>query len=274
MKNSNQRITFSYYALTALIFLATACNQKPSASTAPVAASDIVSENLKGSVTQVESDSYKVDSTGKTGPLDEKNIEKFDSSGYTLSYISMNGKDSIKSQSNFQHNAFGFMLSMQTTGAKDEKKSSMIIEFDSAGKYSLAKSFDSAGKIDVFYTDIMSNIFGQVISAKGHHADSTLKMTFNNDYDSVYYVGGVSKDSVGKVTFSNKMTLNDKKDVVKMDETTVTTDPKTKKDSTKNSSTTYTYDVWDNHGNWTQQTSINEKGKPVKIVKRIIIYKE
>jgi hypothetical protein len=28
------------------------------------------------------------------------------------------------------------------------------------------------------------------------------------------------------------------------------------------------------HGNWTQQTSINEKGKPTKIVKRTILYKD
>lgn len=258
---------------SAIILLMTACNQKQSASSLFYAATDLAVENLKGNITQVETDSYIIDSTGKTGPLDERNIEKFDSSGYTVSYISMNGKDSIKFQSKYQHNASGFVTGIQTTGANDKKKSSMIIEYDSAGNYRLAESYDSTGKKDAYYTDITSNKFGIVTGAKGFHADSTLKLTFNNDYDSVYYIGGNSKDSLGKVTYSSKLKLNDKKDAAQLDETIVTTDPKTKKDSTKNTVTTYTYDSWDSHGNWTQQTSINEKGKPTKIVKRIIEYK-
>jgi hypothetical protein len=274
MKNSNQRISLIICCLISVVLFNEACNQKQSAAGPAPAASDLLSENLKGNVTQVESDTYKIDSTGKTGPLDEKNIEKYDSAGYTSSYITMNGKDSLKSQTNFQHNASGFLLSVQTTGGKNEKKSSMIIEFDSSGKYNLAKSYDSTGKLDIFYTEIITNNYGQVTGANGHHADSTLKMTFTNDFDSVYYVGGVSKDSVGKLTYSSKMVLNEKKDPAKMEEITVTTDPKTKKDSTKNTTLTYTYENWDPHGNWTQQTSFDEKGKPVKIIKRIIVYKE
>jgi hypothetical protein len=258
----------------AIILSITACNQKQPASSVPNCVNDITGENLKGNITQVETDSYKIDSMGKMGPLDEKNIEKYDSSGYTVSAVTMNGKDSIKTQSSFQHDANGFLTSMQTTGAKDEKKSSLTVQYDGTGKYSGAKSYDSTGKMDVYYTDIMSNNFGQVTSAKGFHPDSTLKMTFANEFDSVYYVGGNSKDSVGKITYTGKQTLNDKKDVAKLDEMTVTKDPKTKKDSTKTTSTTYTYDSWDTHGNWTQQTSINEKGKPTKVVKRFIVYKE
>jgi hypothetical protein len=259
---------------TATILLVTACNQKKSALSVSNVATDLAAENLKGNITQVETNSYIIDSTGKTGPLDEKNIEKYDSSGYTVSYISMNGKDSIKSNTKFQHNATGFVTNIETTGANNEKKSSLVIEYDSAAKYKLAKGYDSTGKMDVYYEDITSNKFGQVTGGKGYHTDSTLKLTFNNDYDSIYYVGGASKDSVGKVTYSNKIELNDKKDAAKSDETTVTTDPKTKKDSTKNTVTTYKYDGLDSHGNWTQQTSINEKGKPAKIVKRIIMYKQ
>lgn len=270
-KSTIMRITLFILAVT--LFL-TACNQKESASSVSYAINDLNNENLKGNITQVETDSYIIDSTGKTGPLDEKNIEKYDSSGYTVSYISMNGKDSVKSQSKYQHNAMGFMTDMQTTGANNEKKSSMTIEYDSAGIYSLAKSYDSTGKMDVYYKDITSNKFGQVTGAKGYHTDSTLKISFSNNYDSIYYVGGDSKDSVGKITYSGKVKLNDKRDVTKIDETTVTTDPKTKKDSTKNTVTTFTYDGWDSHGNWTQQTSFNEKGKPTKIVKRIIAYKQ
>ncbi|MEO8860633.1 MAG: hypothetical protein ABI358_04375 [Ginsengibacter sp.] len=258
----------------AAILLIASCNEKKSESTIPKAISDLAGENLKGDVTQVESDTYLVDSTGKVGPLDEKSIEKFDSSGYSISYVNMNGKDSIKAKSKFEHNANGFMTSMETLGNNGEKKSAMTIDYDSSGKYDLAKSFDSTGKMDVYYSNITANKWGQVIGAKGYHPDSTLKMSFTNDFDSVYYVGGDSKDSVGKTTYSSKIKLNDKRDIVKLDETTVTVDPKTKKDSTKNAVTTFTYETWDPHGNWIQQTSINEKGKPTKIVKRVVTYKQ
>jgi hypothetical protein len=258
----------------ALVISIFSCNQKQPAADVPKAANDWTGENLKGQVTQIESDSYKIDSTGKTSPLDEKTIEKFDSSGYTTSVVTMNGKDSIKSQMNFVHEADGYMTSMETTGAKNEKKSSLTIQYDGPGKYTGAKSYDSTGKMDVYYTDITSNAFGQVTGGKGYHTDSILKVTFVNEFDSVYYVGGSSKDSLGKTTYTGKQTLNDKKDVAKLEEMTVTTDPKTKKDSAKTTVTTYTYDGSDSHGNWTQQTSINEKGKPTKVVKRIIVYKD
>ncbi len=111
---------------------------------------DWAGESLKGSPTQVESDTYKIDSTGKLGPLDEKTIEKFDSSGYTISVVTSNGKDSIKTPMSFVHEA----------------------------------------------------------------------------------------------------------------------------DGTKTTISTYTYDGWDSHGNWTQQTSLNEKGKPTKVIMRIILYKD
>ena len=117
-----------------LILTVFSCNQKPPAAETPKAVSDWTGENIKGNPTQVESDTYKIDSTGKTGPLDEKNIEKYDSSGYTISNVTMNGKDSIKSQSIFAHDADGYMTSMETTGAKNEKKSSLTIQYDGPGE--------------------------------------------------------------------------------------------------------------------------------------------
>lgn len=257
-----------------LILTVFSCNQKPPATETPKAVSDWTGENLKGNPTQVESDTYNIDSTGKTGPLDEKNIYKYDSTGYAISNVIMNGKDSVKTQTIFMHGADGYMTSMETTGGKNEKKYSLTIQYSGPGKYKGAKAYDSTGKMDVYYTDLTSNSFGMVTGGKGYHPDSVLKMSFVNEFDSVYYIGGSSKDSLGKTTYSGKQTLNDKKDVVKLEEMTVTMDPKTKKDSTKSTITTYTYDGWDSHGNWTQQTSINEKGKPTKIIKRIIVYKE
>jgi hypothetical protein len=92
-------------------------------------------------------------------------------------------------------------------------------------------------------------------------------MTFKNNFDSIYYVGGENKDSVGKVTYSSAVKLDDKRNPVETNETSVT------KDSTTKTNTTYGYNTWDDKGNWTQQT-ITENGKPKKIVTRVITYKQ
>ncbi len=259
-----------FTCIAGIALIATACNQKPSSSAEEnkhMAASDIRSENLKGSIQQLETDTYTIDSTtGKMGKLESKSTETYNDSGYTTSYSNYTAKDSSTTVTNYNHDANGFVTDVSTT-KNGKQVSSMKISVDSLGKYSLATSFDSTGKEDVFYDDISSNDFGQVLSAKGHHADSSLKMTFSNTFDSIYYTGGESKDSVGKATYSNTIKLNDKKDPAQMDETNVT------KDSTTKTNTIYVYETSDDHGNWTQQ-NISENGKPKKIVKRIISYKQ
>lgn len=252
--------------VTALFILICSCNQKAANTNTTVitAVNDVIQENLKGNVKQIKTESYLIDSTGKTGAANSKTEEDFDDKGYTNTFIS---QDSVSSKNTFVHNANGLLTEMKAT-MNGKNKSALKLEFDKEGKYTRATSFDSTGKMDVYYENITLNKFGQVTGAKGYHPDSTLKMTFNNNFDSVYYVGGSSHDSVGNVTYSSKITLNDKKDPARTDETTVT------KGASKNTVTTYTYDGWDKYGNWTQQTSFNDKGKPIKIVKRSIEYQQ
>ena len=69
---------------------------------------------------------------------------------HSISYLEMNGKDSIKVKSKLKHNAKGIMNSMKTAGNNREKKA-MTVDYDSSGKYDLSKSYDSIGKMDVFY---------------------------------------------------------------------------------------------------------------------------
>ncbi len=251
----------------ATVLLLVSCKQKEESNfLTPV--SDVLAENLKGDVTKVEIDTYLIDSTGKTGPLDEKTIEEFDAKGYTASYTSKTGKDSLKYASQFVHDNNGLMLSMETKGPNGIKRSSLTVDYDSIGKPLVAKGYDSSGKLETYYADVNTNQFNQVTTYKGYHPDSTLKLSYENMYDSVYYTGSESKDSVGKVTYSSKTKLNDKKDPEEQKETTVS------KDSTTDKVTTFKYTAWDSHGNWTDQTQYNEKGKPIKLVKRIIEYKQ
>lgn len=228
--------------------------------------SDVKAENLKGKVQKVETETYLIDSaTGQMGKLESKAVETFDDSGYSVSFTNYTTNDSATAMNTMERNARGYVTAFKTT-KNGKPLSSMKIESDSMGKYTAATSYDSTGKMDIYYTDIETNDYGQVVSANGHHPDSTLKMSFKTDYDSIYFKGQENKDSVGKVTYSSSVNLNDKKDAEKMEEKNVT------KDSTTNTTTTYAYSGADEAGNWTQQT-ITENGKPKKMVKRMITYK-
>jgi hypothetical protein len=255
--------------MAAVAIMAAACDQKPAASTEnnmQKPAPDALAENLKGKVQQVETETYLIDSaSGKMGKLESKGTEKYNDDGYTTSYSNYNAKDSSTTVYAYDIDASGHIQSMKTT-KNDKPLSSMTFVVDSS-KYTLATEYDSAGKVSTFYDEIVMNDYGQVASGTGHHADSSLKMTFKNIFDSIYYVGGESKDSVGKVTYSSTTKLDDKRNPVQTDETSVT------RDSTTNTKTTFAYDSWDSNGNWTQQTT-TENGKPKKIIKRTITYKQ
>jgi len=253
--------------MAGIAVIAAACNEKPSSSEnlhKPVP--DLLSENLKGKVQQVETETYLIDSaTGKMGKLESKFTEKYNDDGYAISYNNYTTKDSTTTLTTQDIDSNGYFRGNKTT-KNDKPLSSMTVVMDS-GKYKLATSYDSTGKEDVFYDDIVTNDYGQVLSATGHHPDSTLKMTFKSNFDSIYYVGGENKDSVGKVTYSSTTKLDDKRNPVESNEMNVT------KDSTTKTNTTYAYDSWDDHGNWTQQTT-TENGKPKRIIKRTITYKQ
>ena len=252
--------------IAGIVVITVACNQKPSSENLHKPVPDVLSENLKGKIQQVETETYLIDSTtGKMGKLESKGVEKYNDDGYMISYTNYTTKDSTITLTMQDIDSNGYFRGFKTT-KNDKPLSSMTVVIDS-GKYKLATSYDSTGKEDVFYDEIVMNEYGQVLSATGHHPDSSLKMTFKNNFDSIYYVGGESKDSVGKVTYSSTVKLDDKRNVVETNEMNVT------KDSTTKTNTTFAYDKLDDKGNWTQQT-ITENGKPKKIVTRVITYKQ
>jgi hypothetical protein len=245
-----------------------ACNEKKSAPSGPISVTDLAQDRMKGNVTQVETDTYLVDSaTGKMGKLDEKEITVYDDKGYVKTYTKKNGKDSLLSEMTLTLDANGFVTKQVTNNGKGKLKTKVEITVDSAGKVSSAKRYDSTDKMVAYYTDITQNKYLLLTGAKEYHQDSTLKQTFINDYDSIYYVGGTGIDSVGKPNYTGKVKLDDKKNEIAFDETTV------EKGVSKTTTVTYKYDTWDDKGNWTKQTTLNEKGKPTKIKQRIITYK-
>ncbi len=269
---------WSKMAVAAAIIGMASCNTKPAASTETTYPSDLASDNTMGPVTQIETDSYLLDSTGKRGAaVDEKYIVKYDSSGFITSVSTANGKDSVKTVETYTHNVKGLLTAQVITDANNKKKSSLTVEYDSTSQPTIAKSFDSTGKMDMYFTGIGLSKYGKITGGKAYHPDSTIKFSFANDYDSTHYIGGSSKDSVGKETYSSKVELDSLGNPEKMEETSVSLDSATKKDVTKKTTTTYTYGAVDSHGNWTEQTEHitgDDKTKVPHFYKRTITYKQ
>ncbi len=97
----------------AFLFLIIACNGKPAnTNTSGTAVNDLAQENLKGEVKQVKTESYPIDSTGKTGTANSKTEEDFDDKGYANTSVT---EDSLTTKNTFDHNANGFFTGMNTT---------------------------------------------------------------------------------------------------------------------------------------------------------------
>ena len=229
--------------------------------------SDWTSQNLKGMVKSTEQSTYTPDSAGKTGEMDSCCIvtEQYDEKGYTTSSTRKDIKGNAGETTTMTRYEKGQVKSV--SNSKDGKTTGgMDIDIDKDGKYSGARELDSAGKLLFYYTAITEDDNGAVTSGTRHKADSSVVGTFKNEYVNGMQVGNSYTDSSGKLVSSSKSELNDKGDIAK------TTETNAGKDSSTTTVTTYTYDTWDEQGNWTQRTTYNDKGKATKVTKRTITY--
>lgn len=228
--------------------------------------SDWLADNLSGNVQQTTDSTFKTDNTGKLGELDSCCVvsTKYDEQGYNSGFTSSDKASTDKEEGTFTHDDKGLFTGQKFT--RNGKQISSLAVQNENGKPSVATSFDSTNKMNFYYTDITTNDYDRILSFKQYKPDSTLKMSAAFTYDKQLYKGQVNKDSVGKETYSYSVKLDDKNNVIESNEKTVT------KDSTTNKTTKYRYDSYDDKGNWTQRTEMDENGKPVKIVKRTITY--
>ena len=228
---------------------------------------DVLVDNLKGKVDETTETDYKTDSTGKIGEQDSCCVinVKYDEKGYISAYSSAHKNGSEKEEEIFIHNDNGTMKSLKNT-KNGTPVSAISIQIDKDGKYKTAQETDSTNKLSAYYTDLTENDYGQLTSLKKYKPDSTLESSMTSTYDKQFFKSNEVKDSVGKVTYSSTVKLDDKNNVIQRATKTVT------KDSTINKVTTYKYISFDDNGNWTQRTEMDENGKPVKITKRVITY--
>lgn len=139
---------------------------------------------------------------------------------------------------------------------------------DDKGIYISAVAKDSAGKLDVYYTNLSQNENGQVLTWKQYDKDSVYRQEGESKYDKNLQTGFIMKDSVGKLKSSSAYKYNDKGHQVEVSNTNVT------KDSSTTTVTKYTYDTYDEMGNWTQRTAWSDKGKATAVARRNYTYRK
>lgn len=247
-----------------------ACNNQDKEAEKKVKYSDLVNDHLKGDIQSVEETPYKVDSTGKIGEMDSCCIQitGYDENGNAIKFTSKDSKGTLKNESVFARHENGLWIGSTDTKEGGKPTGSMKVGVDDKGQYTIAEAYDSIGKPDVYYTGIGQNEFGQVLSWKQYDKDSVFRMEGESKYDKSLQIGFTLKDSVGKAKSSNTSSYNDKGELTESTNTEVT------KDSTTTKVTKYTYDAHDDLGNWTQRTTLDNKGKATKIVKRTYAYKK
>jgi hypothetical protein len=258
----------SIVLVTALIIFS--CNEKKETAKTNT---DWFVDNLKGEVQKVVETPYKTDSTGKIGDMDSCCIEiaEYDSAGNIVRVASQDSKGTVTHEETFTKYDNGLFKEIVTT-EKGKVTHRISVKIDKDGKYSTAEEYDSTGKLSSFYKDIVQNDYNQLTSMKQYNPDSSLKSSFTTDYDKQIFKGQINKDSSGKETSRSSAKVDDKGNQVEFTRTSTMKDSTTKKDSTTTKVTKYTYQSYDEQGNWTQRTTLDETGKATKIVKREITY--
>ena len=253
------------------VLFVVSCNEKKDETTKH---NDLFMDNLKGSVQQITETPYQVDSTGRMGAIDSCCITmlQYDSAGNNIKYASKDSKGNIKFEQTNTRYENGLYKEVIST-ANGKMSADIKIQLDKDGKnYATAEETDSSGKLSSFYKDFKQNEYNQLTYMKQYKPDSSLKSTMENKFDKQLQVGNSMKDSSGKETFSSTSKLDDKGNEIEVSRTTTTKDAKTQKDSTSTKVTKYRYDTYDDQGNWTQRTEMDDKSKTTKIAKREITY--
>jgi hypothetical protein len=247
----------------------TACdnNTKKETTKESVMNTDLLQQNLKGKVKSITETSVNIDSSGAEKPGGVTNYISFDEKGYQTSFLGKDSSGKVVSEQFSLRNDAGMVTEF---GSKKDGKlmSRVVTDISPEGKYTGGKRYDSTDKQDGYYKDLMQNEYSIVYSGKLYNMNDKLMETFDMKYDKNQFLGGKVTDSTGKATYEGTAKVNDKGDISEESYTYV------ENGQSKTEKKTYQYDQYDEKGNWTQQTTYDDKGKRTKVVKRVITYYE
>jgi len=256
-----------YFSLALFIYsCGNQATQNNAESDASLNNTDLLQMNIKGKVQTMTESSYTADSTGNTDKVDSVSSEySFDEKGYLQKQSSKDLSGVVTDENNYSRNDKGSLTELSTT-KKGKLTFRLVTDIGQDGlTYTGGKTFDSTGKQDSYYKDLKTNEYGIVYAGKQYKMDSSIKNEWDMKFDKANFIGGSSKDSTGKTSYTGSVVLNEKGDPA--EETSTTWD----KDSTKTEKFTYTYDKTDEKGNWIQRTVVKDN-KPSKVLKRVFVY--
>lgn len=228
---------------------------------------DVFADNLNGRVEQIIETDFKTDSTGKIGEQDSCCVIliKYNDKGYITEYTTGNATGTEKNEEVFTHYDNGAMKTVNNT-KNGKRVNSISIRLNNDGKFAGIEESDYANETNFYYSDISQNDYVQFTAFKKYSADSALVSAMTSVYDKQIFKSSEIKDSKGKVIYSSAVKLDDKNNVIKKATTSVSND------STTHEIFRYQYDSFDDKGNWTARTEMDERNKPIKITKRQITY--
>ena len=236
-----------------------------SCNTNPMKSSDVLQQNLRGAVRQLEETSYTLDSSGNKKIDSSIRIILFDNTGYATGYMNRDASGKITFNESAIHYDNGAIKEfVDVIDGKQVEK--MSIEIDKNGNYSAINTFDSLNNQISYYTDIKENDYGIIYAIKQHFMNGKIQSGFDLKYSRAILIGGVYTDSLGKASYTFNQKLNKKGDPIEQTSTT------SGSGLLKCQTITYKYDGYDDAGNWIQCTTFNNVGKPIKIVKRAFVY--
>lgn len=229
--------------------------------------SDWATSHLKGMVQTLEETVYTPDSTGAIGEMDSCCIEVkvFNDKGYVIEISEKDNMGTLTSETLFER-IEGARFKSATTTKNGIQVWHRATTHDADGKILYVTDSDSTGQVTRFYSDITENEIDQPLSGKTYLSDSTFLGTWSFKYIDGMRTGNSWIDSTGTELSNRTGELNEKGLLAKM------TRVQSVEDSTLTTVETYTYESFDEAGNWTQGTKYNEEGKAVEVKKRTYTY--
>lgn len=249
------------------VFAFTGCAQKKKK--AEVKHSDLLTENIKGNVSQMTITPYHCDSTGKIGEMQDccKTVFEYNEDGNLLKQVSTNKEGKITEEETTTIHETGFRTSVTTM--QDGKRSRYIVfEMNDSGRYVSGKVLDSANQVSMYYEDLVMNEWGQPVSFTLYGKDSTIIMKEEAKYDGNKLLSYFQTDKNGKETGRYSFRYNDKNEMI--EETRI----ENTEQGMKKTVYPQTYTEHDAKGNWTIMTRWDENGKALSILKREFVYRD
>lgn len=267
--------------LFAIPFLVYACNNgekentensensetEETTETVEMVSSDLENENMLGQVKSFEETPYTPDEEGNIGAMDSCciAIEEYDENGFMTTYSEKTSAGEPTEIVMMQRDDMGRFTSYTVTenGMEVFKR---VTKRDEDGTLLEATDTDSTGAITRVHKVDEVNENGQAVTGKSYLEDGTYLGTWSFDYVEGMRVSNSWVDSTGVQLMQRLGEVNDKGWLAKVVDVRVGDEG-----DTTTVVETYTYDSFDDMGNWTQRTMYKDD-VPTEVVKRTYTY--